>query len=340
MEGEAIDLVTLTDKLHRSGELNAAGGAAYLASICDGMPRVSNVKHYAQIVRETAKLRRLIHACHAIQEQAFDGKEKAKKLVEGGVQELLAMLSKEGASAMPSSWSEAVMGAMHEICSDLKNPGQGFRWNFGLHKLDEVTAGWRRQDLNLLVGMTSHGKSLLAMQGAVKADDAGYKGLIFSAEMSKEALAKRELSHTANVPLYLLRRPEFVRDPDSVIADLTSAAIQERKRNMLVVDRDIKPSRVWSLCELVHRSSGLDFVVVDYDQLVIRAGLRASDDEFRAQAEFMAEALALTKRLNICFVLLCQPRKVDEDVARGKRPPRVEQIFGHSAVANTAHNIL
>ena len=85
---------------------------------------------------------------------------------------------------------------------------------------------------------------------------------------------------------------------------------------------------------------GLNFVIVDYDQLVIRAGLQRSDDEFRAQAEFMADTLALTKRLNICFVLLCQPRKVDEEVARGRRPPRVEQIFGSSAVANTAHNIL
>src|SRR5260370_30178806 len=54
----------------------------------------------------------------------------------------------------------------------------------------------------------------------------------------------------------------------------------------------------------------------------------------------MSEALALCKGLNICFILLCQPRKVDEDVACGRRPPRVEQIFGSSAVANTAHNIL
>ena len=214
------------------------------------------------------------------------------------------------------------------------------RFNFGLPRVDNFTAGWRRQDLNLLVGMTSHGKSLLAMQGAVTADNAGYKGLIFSAEMSKEALAKRELAHTADVPLYVLRRPEMIHHPDVVIGKMTVAAGKESERNLKVVDRDIKPGRVWSLCELVHRSSGLDFVIVDYDQLVIRAGLRMRDDEFRAQAEFMADALALTKRLNICFVLLCQTRKVDEDVARGRRPPRVEQIFGSSAVANTAHNIL
>ncbi len=58
---QAIDLVTLTDELHRKGELDASGGAPYLASLADGMPRVTNVEHYARIVKEKAILRNLIH---------------------------------------------------------------------------------------------------------------------------------------------------------------------------------------------------------------------------------------------------------------------------------------
>jgi len=68
----AIDLVTLTDSLQASGELDAAGGAPYLASLADGMPRVSNVKHYAKLIVEKSRLRRLIHATHQIQQQALD----------------------------------------------------------------------------------------------------------------------------------------------------------------------------------------------------------------------------------------------------------------------------
>src|SRR5208283_3609163 len=62
----AIDLVTLTEELHRRGELD-------LASLVDGVPRVSNVEHYARIVKEKAMLRNLIHATHNIQQRAFDG---------------------------------------------------------------------------------------------------------------------------------------------------------------------------------------------------------------------------------------------------------------------------
>src|SRR5947209_16735366 len=58
---QAIDLVTLTEELNRKGELEASGGAPYLASLADGMLKVSNIEHYARIVKEKAILRKLIH---------------------------------------------------------------------------------------------------------------------------------------------------------------------------------------------------------------------------------------------------------------------------------------
>src|SRR3981189_2792022 len=70
---QAIDLVTLTEELHRRGDLEAAGGAPYLASLADGMPRVSNVQPYARIVKEKALLRNLIPPPPNIRPRAFEG---------------------------------------------------------------------------------------------------------------------------------------------------------------------------------------------------------------------------------------------------------------------------
>lgn len=342
-EQKPIDVVPLVDALQVAGKLESVGGAGYISGLMDGVPSVTNVTHYAQIVRDKAVLRGAIRMAHAVQERAFAQEGTPGEVLDHAAHSFLSLMSEDGDRAMTSTWAEAVYGAMNELCAEIRGGDKIFKWQFGIPKIDDLTGGWRLQDLNLIVGMTSHGKSLLAMQGAVQADErwgTGGKGIIFSAEMSQAALAKRELAHTANVPLYQLRRPELIHNPDVAIERLTEAAAIESRRNLVVVDRDITPERVWSLCEMVKWNSGLNFVVVDYDQLVVRAGLGARDDEFRAQAEFMANALALAKRLNLCFILLCQPRKVDEDVARGKRPPRVEQIFGSSAVANTAHNIL
>src|SRR5580692_8738160 len=92
--GEAqqpIDLVTLSDELHRRGELEATGGAAYLASLADGVPRVSNVEHYARIVKEKAMLRNLIHATHNIQMRAFDGEDGADAVLDNAESSIFAL---------------------------------------------------------------------------------------------------------------------------------------------------------------------------------------------------------------------------------------------------------
>ena len=79
---QAIDLVTLTEDLHRRGELEATGGAAYLAALVDGVPRVSNVEHYARIVKEKSVLRSLAHSAQAIQQQALDADDDADAILD------------------------------------------------------------------------------------------------------------------------------------------------------------------------------------------------------------------------------------------------------------------
>jgi hypothetical protein len=79
---QAIDLVTLTEQLTRQGQIEKAGGAPYLASLADGRPKVSNVRHYARIVKEKAALRNLIHATHDIQQRAFEGREDAGTILD------------------------------------------------------------------------------------------------------------------------------------------------------------------------------------------------------------------------------------------------------------------
>ena len=74
-EGVAIDLVTLKEWLQRVGELENVGGAAYVASLIDGVPKVSNVEHYCRIVKEKSIMRAVIHAAAAIQQRAHHGHE-------------------------------------------------------------------------------------------------------------------------------------------------------------------------------------------------------------------------------------------------------------------------
>src|SRR4029077_20176811 len=79
---QAIDTITLMEVLSRSGKLEAAGGVAYLSQLADGLPRVTNVEHYARIVKEKAVLRNLAFSAAAIQEQALAGGDDADVILD------------------------------------------------------------------------------------------------------------------------------------------------------------------------------------------------------------------------------------------------------------------
>src|SRR5881392_1404698 len=74
---DAIDLVTLKEELGRSGDLDEVGGPAYITALVDGVPRSTNVEHYARIIKEKATLRTLIFSANRILSTAYEAEEDA-----------------------------------------------------------------------------------------------------------------------------------------------------------------------------------------------------------------------------------------------------------------------
>ena len=80
--GDAIDLVTLKEELTRAGELDEVGGPAYISALVDGVPRSTNVEHYARIIKEKATLRSLIFSATKILSNAYDAEEDADAILD------------------------------------------------------------------------------------------------------------------------------------------------------------------------------------------------------------------------------------------------------------------
>jgi replicative DNA helicase len=77
-----IDLVTLKEELQRANELEAVGGAAYLAGLTDGLPRALNIEFYSQIVKEKSTLRRLIQISHETMARSYQDEESALEILQ------------------------------------------------------------------------------------------------------------------------------------------------------------------------------------------------------------------------------------------------------------------
>lgn len=337
-QGSKADLVTLVNLLTSAGDLEKAGGAGHIASLIDGVPRVSNVGQYASIVLTKAKLRGLIHYADNLKRRAFEETESNSQLLEDAVSNLLNIADDGGGLASARPWKEVSTSALAEIQRAVLHPEKIKRIRFGLTDLDDMTGGLRPGELVLLVAPTSHGKTLLAAQGTFQADRDGFKTLFFSAEMPAEEVILREISFQAGVKFHFVRRPERLQPGE--YQRLVDAS--HRECSVRVVDRDITPTRIWAMTEAAKRTHGLDLVVVDYDQLVVEAGMNPDlQDEniFRHQRNFIIRAKRLARQLDITFLLLCQLRKLSPAVLKGAAP-NLDDIWGDSSMRNTPQIIL
>ncbi|PYU73004.1 MAG: replicative DNA helicase, partial [Acidobacteria bacterium] len=185
---QAIDLVTLTEELNRKGDLEASGGAPYLASLADGMPKVSNIEHYARIVKEKAMLRNLIHTTHNIQQRAFEGEDGADAILDNAESSIFALAEdRVRAGLIPV---KDIVRDNFERLERIFREGKSITGiATGYTELDKLTSGLQPSELLILAARPSQGKTALALNLMENiAIRGGHPVAMFSLEMSKESL--------------------------------------------------------------------------------------------------------------------------------------------------------
>ena len=196
---QAIDLITLTEELHRRGELEAAGGAPYLASLVDGMPRVTNVEHYARIVKEKALLRNLIHATHDIQQRALEGEDGADAILDNAESSIFA-LAEDRIKAGLIPVKEIVRSNFERLEKIFREGKSITGISTGYAELDKLLSGLQPSELIILAARPSQGKTALALNLAENiAIRGGQPVAVFSLEMSKESLLQRLVASVAQI---------------------------------------------------------------------------------------------------------------------------------------------
>jgi len=267
---QAIDLITLTEELHRRGDLEAAGGAPYLASLADGMPRVSNIEHYARIVKEKAVLRNLIHATHGIQQRAFEGEDGADAVLDNAESTIFAIAEdRVRAGLIPI---KDIVRDNFERLEKIFREGKSITGiATGYTELDKLTSGFQPSELLILAARPSQGKTALALNLAENiAIRAGHPVALFSLEMSKESLLQRLVASVAQIDAHKFRTGHLSREDWRRMTDglgtIASAPIWiDDAGSTSVLEIGAKARRL-------KRDKGLKLLVVDYLQLITARG--------------------------------------------------------------------
>ena len=202
---EAIDVLTLSDKLKNNGYLDSVGGPSYLTELTNFVPTAAHVEQYADIVAQKAMRRRLITASKEIIDLGYDESKQLRELIEEAETRLFEVSQQHIKQDVISL--EAILAESFDRLDDLHKDKQKIRGvPTGFKDLDNTLAGFQRSDLVILAARPSMGKTALALNFAHNiAVQANQPVLIFSLEMSKEQLVDRLLSMESGVDAWALR---------------------------------------------------------------------------------------------------------------------------------------
>src|ERR1700682_5782658 len=147
--GDAIDLVTLKEELGRSGEIDEVGGPAYIAALVDGVPRSTNVEHYARIIKEKATLRSLIFSANKILSTAYEAEEEADVILDQAEHAIFAIADGKVRDGFVSL-RDLAQSSLDTIERLHARKGLITGVPTGFTDLDELTSGLQPSDLVIL----------------------------------------------------------------------------------------------------------------------------------------------------------------------------------------------
>lgn len=313
----ALDLVTLTEAMHASGDLEAAGGPAYLASLVDGVPHAMNVEHYAGIVREKAQRRTAIQIAASLTAAARGSDQAASAVVDGAIQELLAA-SRDTAAGDLVDGAALASGAMRWLDEQQRRRADKRLTGVpsGLRDLDRLTDGFQPGELVILAARPAQGKSAAALQFALAADG---PVAFFSLEMSRDQLSARALATLGRIDGWAMRRGLL----STAEYGQLRVALERLGDSGLAIDEsvDLSVPQMRAKARRWQQQHGLKMVVCDYLQLVTPSrgkGMRETNRE-QDVAGITRGLKALAKDLQVPVLALAQLNRATE-LARDKEP--------------------
>ena len=299
---EPIDLITLIEELRKEGHLDNVGGISYLTSLSTIVPTTSNVRYYANIVKEKSVMRQLIKASNEIINLGYDASTDVQEILDKAEKNIFDISQeKSGDDIQPINLVlQDTFDMIERLCTE-KSEVTGITTGFA--DLNKKINGLQRTDLILVAARPAMGKtafSLNLVQNAALKGDASVA--VFSLEMSKEQLVQRMLSAQSNVELSKIKTGTLSESDWPRIID-AMAVLSEA--NIYIDDTPgIKISEIRSKCRKLKIEKGLDFILIDYLQLMEGEG--KNENRQQEIAKISRSLKILAKELNCPVVALSQ----------------------------------
>lgn len=260
-----IDYSTVLDELKRMNLLDASGGIDYLYSIIESVPSVANVDAYLSILHDRSLERKLLEVVNQISDNILKGEDNLTDLLAKSEKSFTDVINRQRVSDFKRI--DLLTDDVISIIEDNKNKdGNLVGLDTGFAELNRMISGFKKNELIILAARPSVGKSTLALNFAATACKNKKHVALFSLEMGHDQLIMRLLSTYSGLSLSKIisgnlndEEMRLLMQARTTINKFPLYIDQSSTTNL----RDIKAK-----CLKLHREGHLDFIIIDYLQLL------------------------------------------------------------------------
>src|ERR1051325_7993176 len=333
---EPIDILTVTQDLKKSGELEIVGGAYYISQLTNRVASSANAEFHERIISQKYIQRELIRISTETIRDAFEDTSDVFDLLDKAEKNLYTIVEsniRKNYDKMHTLIGEAIKEI--EAARDQKEGVTGVA--SGFTALDRVTSGWQRSDLVIIAARPAMGKTAFVLSIARNAAvEFGKPVAVFSLEMSSLQLVNRLIASESELPAEKLKKGQL---EDYEFQQL-NAKIGRLSEAPLFID-DTPALTIFELRAKARRlkqQHDISMIVVDYLQLM-HAGGDGKGNREQEISTISRSLKSIAKELNIPILALSQLSRAVE-TRGGDKKPQLSDLRESGAIEQDADMVL
>lgn len=311
-----IDMLTVTEELKRTGDLEVVGGAYYITLLTRRVASAANIEYHARILVQKYIQRRLIEIASEITTEAFDETTDVFDLLDRAEQKLFSV-SENNLRRDHSDMPTLVSDAIKHIENARKVTGSYRGVPSGFSALDRVTAGWQNSDLIVVAARPGMGKTAFVLSMArIITVELKRPVAFFSLEMSSLQLVTRLIASETHIPADKLKKGDLDQNEWQIL--------HSRINNLISAPLYIDDTPALTIFELrakarrMKQQYGIQLIIIDYIQLMQGGGDKVNREQEISNISRSLKSLA--KELDIPIIALSQLNRSVENRTGLKKP--------------------
>ncbi|MCF8227005.1 MAG: replicative DNA helicase [Bacteroidales bacterium] len=336
-EEKAVDILTVTNYLKDQGKLEEIGGATFISGLTSRVGSSAHIQQHSAIIYDKYLLRKMIEIGYNLIRDCYAESEDVEDLIKDARSKIEAiLLSALGISSIGISIKEAGERSIDDYYRREQSLKDGTTTGIktDLNALNNVTGGFRSEQLIIVAARPAMGKTSLAISFLQKAAGEGKSIMMYTLEMSAVTLTDKIICSIADIPLSNYRDGKLSEgermQAEQALDTLNSWNVHFNDELLMDIDR------IYASAQAIKSKNGLDLIIIDYLQL-LKSSEKFQNRE-REVAENSRKAKMMAIQLGVPVILLSQLNRGLE--ARNDKRPMLSDLRESGAIEQDADIVL